>query len=118
MQVEVTDVDREAAAAYTGLTDSLASKMILTGKFDDGQAVQAFARHREAARIEGIRLGLETAANCVTERSAALQARAVDAVRTVSAIRAIDPAVIGGAGVPKEITPTPAPVPPPAPALS
>lgn len=105
MQVE--QVDRTAAAdlieAYWSGAD--ASMMKLAASYRAGHSqgvfVRAFATHREAARIEGIRLGLEAAANCVTERSAALQARAVDAVRTVSAIRAIDPAVIGARQLPQ-----------------
>jgi len=61
MQVEVKEVDREAYLAMSMLPEFDAAD-VRAGRWDKTTGMQAFARHREAARIEGIRLGLEAAA--------------------------------------------------------
>ena len=74
--IEVTQEDREAAAAYgraVGIFTRQEAVQILNGDNDDCTVVQAFARHRIAAeqraRIEGFNEGIEAAAK-VTDNAA------------------------------------------------
>lgn len=89
MQVEVTGEDREAAEEIIyALND---------GSFNREPVAAILARHREAARIEGIRLGLEAAAGVAQNdgNNHDTESHAQSGRRIATAIRAIDPAVIG-----------------------
>lgn len=57
---EVTQADREAAVAWMKLDghawSDIYMQVTLEGRGDDGQLVQAFAAHREAAELRAARL--------------------------------------------------------------
>lgn len=65
----VTDADREAAMAREvsrGYTQRTRNK-VLRGEKDEDELVQAFARHRQAAILEGMEMGIEAMRQSVEE---------------------------------------------------
>ena len=111
MQVEVTD----AAAFKTMLAiqqvDNHCTIAVCTAPYDNNCVCfsQTVSRIREAARIEGIRLGLEAAAGVADEWQSSLKPGSIDRLNghrearkdIGTAIRAIDPAVIGAGQLPQ-----------------
>ena len=93
MQVEQVDIDAAKKQFQLNATDF----------FDADRLASAFAHHREAARIEGIRLGLEAAAQKVAGycRDMNRLKKGASFVDAVTAIRAIDPAVIDAGQLPQ-----------------
>lgn len=58
-EVNVTQGDRDRAAEITSLYEM--RNVVRSGRYDEHAYVQAFAAHRHAALLEGVRLGLEAA---------------------------------------------------------
>ena len=52
--VEITKADRDAAASLVALAEL--RPMLLSGRHDDHPYIQAFATHREAGELAGVRI--------------------------------------------------------------
>lgn len=62
-EVNVTEADRHMAAEIVVAAEM--RDLIRSGRYDAHPYVQAFAAHRRAALLEGVRLGLEAAGKVV-----------------------------------------------------
>lgn len=104
-ELMVTDADREAVHAMIREEWPLAAKMSLR---NPSSLYAIFARHRQAALIEGVRLGIEAAApamqavQCPFDDHATAHAYERGMLDALAAIRALSPEAIAARAVEKQ----------------